>query len=202
MGLYETMIILRPDLETEEQESVLSGFTAVVANHGGEVSTVLDWRKRRLAYEINKYREGHYYLIYFSGAGTIIPELEHYFKVTDAIIRNMVVSVEEKDFAAAAEKAAAAAEAITNAEAETEADVSDGEGVAAEPADDDQVVQELPEESATEAEEVEEEVEVEEVQEEVEEEVEEEVQEEVQEEDISAKPEEPGQDEEDLKTEG
>ena len=197
MGLYETMIILRPDLETEEQESVLSGFTAVVANHGGEVSTVLDWRKRRLAYEINKYREGHYYLIYFSGAGTIIPELEHYFKVTDAIIRNMVVSVEEKDFAAAAEKAAAAAEAITNAEAETEADLSDGEEVAAEPADDDQVVQELPEESATEAEEVQEEVE-----EEVQEEVEEEVEEEVQEEDISAMPEEPGQDEEDLKTEG
>ena len=193
MGLYETMIILRPDLETEEQESVLNGFTAVVANHGGEVSTVLDWRKRKLAYEINKFREGHYYLIYFSGAGTIIPELEHYFKVTDAIIRNMVVSVEEKDFTAAAEKAAAAAEAITNAEAETEADLSDGEEVAAEPADDDQVVQELPEESATEAEEV---------QEEVEEEVKEEVEEEVQEEDISAMPEEPGQDEEDLKTEG
>jgi small subunit ribosomal protein S6 len=112
MGLYEIMMIIRPDLEANEQEETVSGLTAVIAKQGGTVSTVLDWRKRKLAYEINKLREGQYYLIYFSGDGAIIPELEHYFRVTDAVIRYMVVSVDEKDFEAAAEKAAAEAAAV------------------------------------------------------------------------------------------
>ncbi len=111
MGLYEIMMIIRPDLEADEQEEAVSGLTAVIAKHGGTVSTVLDWRKRKLTYEINKLREGHYYLVYFSGEGAIIPELEHYFRVTDAVIRYMVVSVDEKDYEAAAEKAAVEAAA-------------------------------------------------------------------------------------------
>jgi len=112
MGLYEIMVIIRSDIEANEQEEAVSGLTAVIEKQGGTVSTVLDWRKRKLAYEINKLREGHYYLVYFSGDGSIIPELEHYFRVTDAIIRYMIVSVEEKDFEAAAEKAAAEAAAV------------------------------------------------------------------------------------------
>lgn len=118
MGLYEIMLITRPDIEAEETEEALSSLTAVIAKHGGEASAVVDWRKRKLAYEINKHREGHYYLVYFSGEGTIIPELEHYFKVTDAIIRYIVVSVDEKDYAAAADKASAAAAAVEKAEAD------------------------------------------------------------------------------------
>ncbi len=112
MGLYEIMVIIRADLEANEQEEAVSGLTAVIAKQGGKVSTVLDWRKRKLAYEINKLREGQYYLVYFSGDGAIIPELEHYFRVTDAVIRYMIVTVDEKDFEAAAEKAAADAAAV------------------------------------------------------------------------------------------
>jgi small subunit ribosomal protein S6 len=144
MGLYEIMMIIRPDLEANEQEETVSGLTAVIAKQGGTVSTVLDWRKRKLSYEINKLREGQYYLVYFSGDGAIIPELEHYFRVTDAVIRYMVVSVDEKDFDAAAEKAAAEAAAVdtlqdeeaVTAETETPAAVADDEVTAEEqPAD-------------------------------------------------------------------
>ncbi|MBM4235078.1 MAG: 30S ribosomal protein S6 [Firmicutes bacterium] len=112
MGLYEIMMIIRTDLEANEQEEAVSGLTAVIAKQGGTVSTVLDWRKRKLSYEINKLREGQYYLVYFSGDGAIIPELEHYFRVTDAVIRYMVVAIDEKDFEAAADKAAAEAAAV------------------------------------------------------------------------------------------
>jgi small subunit ribosomal protein S6 len=130
MGLYEIMLILRPDIEAEEQEEALNGLTAVISKHGGDLSTVLDWRKRKLAYEINKHSEGHYHLVYFSGEGVIIPELEHYFRVTDAIIRYMVVSVDEKNYAAAAEKAAAAAanletEAVSETQDETVSEAQD-----------------------------------------------------------------------------
>jgi small subunit ribosomal protein S6 len=106
MELYEIMLIIRPDLETEEQEEVLNGLSSVIAKNNGTVSTVLDWHKRRLAYEIEKHKDGHYYLTYFSAPGTIIPEIEHYFRVTDAIIRYMIVRSSEQEFEAAADKAA------------------------------------------------------------------------------------------------
>jgi small subunit ribosomal protein S6 len=106
MELYEIMLITRPDLETEEQEEVLNGLSSVITKNNGTVSTVLDWHKRRLAYEIEKHKDGLYYLTYFSAPGTIIPEIEHYFRVTDAIIRYMIVRSSEQEFEAAADKAA------------------------------------------------------------------------------------------------
>lgn len=141
MGLYEIMMIIRPDLEANEQEETVSGLTAVIAKQGGTVSTVLDWRKRKLSYEINKLREGQYYLVYFSGDGAIIPELEHYFRVTDAVIRYMVVSVDEKDFDAAAEKAAAEAAAVDTLQDE-EAVTAETETLAAGADADDEVTAE------------------------------------------------------------
>lgn len=111
MELYELMLIIRPDLETEEHQEVLKGLSDTIAKNNGVVNTVLDWRKRRLSYEIAKHREGHYYIVYFNGPGSIIPEIEHYFKVTDAFIRFMIVRSEEQDIEAAATKAAAGAEA-------------------------------------------------------------------------------------------
>lgn len=123
MGLYEIMLIIHPEVEKDDQEEVLNGLTSTITKQGGSVSTVLDWRKRKLAYEINKLREGQYYLVYFSGEGTIIPELEHYFRVTDAIMRYMIIAVDEKDYEAAAEKAAADAAA---AEATEAAEAADG----------------------------------------------------------------------------
>jgi len=109
MELYEIMLIIRPDLEVEEQEDVLSGLSKVITKNEGTVNTVLDWRKRRLSYEIDKHKDGHYYLVYLSAPVTIIPEIEHYFRVTDAIIRFMILRSGEEEFEEAANKAAAEA---------------------------------------------------------------------------------------------
>ena len=109
MEQYEIMLVVSPELDKEEHEEVLSGLTNAIEKQQGTIGTILDWRKRRLAYEINKFQEGHYYLVYFSGPGTIIPEIEHYFRVTDTVIRYMVVRTDEQEFAAAAEKAASEA---------------------------------------------------------------------------------------------
>jgi len=120
--LYEVMIIINPELEKEEHEEVLNGLSATITKNKGKVDTILDWRKRRLAYEIDKkYQEGHYYLVYFSAQGTIIPEIEHYFKVTDGVIRYMIVRTDEQEFEAAAKKAADEAAAAEKAAAEESA---------------------------------------------------------------------------------
>ncbi len=95
MGLYEIMFIIRPDMETEEHEEVLDGLKNTITGNDGTVDKIIDWRRRRLAYEIEKTTEGHYYLLYFKGHGTIIPELEHFFKVNDAILRFLIGRAEE-----------------------------------------------------------------------------------------------------------
>lgn len=100
MGLYEAMLIIRPDLEAEDHEELLNDFEKTISTQEGKVIKIVDWRKRRLAYEIDKHMEGHYYLAYFSGRGNIIPEIEHFFRVNDAVIRFMIVRAEEKDLAA------------------------------------------------------------------------------------------------------
>ena len=91
MAVYETMFILQPELEAEAEEEILAGVQAVIKNLEGEVSNVDDWGKRKLAYEINKLNEGHYYVLQFTGSHEIIPELEHHFRVTDEVIRFLVL---------------------------------------------------------------------------------------------------------------
>ncbi len=134
MELYEAMIIISPELEKEEHEEVLQGLSATISKNEGTVDTILDWRKRRLAYEVDKkYQEGHYYLVYFSGKGNTIPEIEHFFRVTDNIVRYMIVRTDEQEFEAAAKKAASEAAAAENAASEeTEAKTEAAENAASE----------------------------------------------------------------------
>ena len=105
MERYEIMLIISPELEKEEHEEILGGLTSEIEKGSGSVNIILDWRRRRLAYEINKLHDGHYYLVYFTAQGSIIPEIEHYFKVTDSVMRYMIVRATEQEFAAAIEKA-------------------------------------------------------------------------------------------------
>lgn len=95
MGAYETMFILRPGLEAEVEEEVLIGLQAVIKKLDGEVKAVDDWGVRRLAYEIEKIQEGHYYLVKFAAGKEIVPELEHFYRVTDTVMRYIVIREEE-----------------------------------------------------------------------------------------------------------
>lgn len=88
---YELMFILHPEMEAEAEEAILNELQATIQKLGGEVSKVDDWGKRKLAYEIKKVNEGHYYLVYFTGTHDIIPELEHFFRVNDEVIRFLIV---------------------------------------------------------------------------------------------------------------
>lgn len=129
MGLYEIMFIIRPDLETEEHEEILNGLENTITGNGGLVDKIVDWRRRRLAYEIEKHVEGHYYLVYFKGQGTIIPEIEHFFKVSDALLRFIIVRVEADYY-----EAASVEEPVEEEVAETEESAAEEGAVALEAA--------------------------------------------------------------------
>lgn len=95
MRKYETVFVLRPDLEEDKNAEVIEKFKSLIENNGGELTNVEKWGKRRLAYEINDYREGFYVIAKFNGKPTVANELDRVYKITDEILRHMIVREDE-----------------------------------------------------------------------------------------------------------
>lgn len=95
MRKYEAMYIIKPNFEEDKYREIVEKYNALIQSNGGEVLKVEPWGKRRLAYEIDKIREGYYVLVNFEGPQELPAELERNFRIADDIIRYLVVRVEE-----------------------------------------------------------------------------------------------------------
>ncbi|MCD2346875.1 30S ribosomal protein S6 [Clostridium guangxiense] len=95
MNKYETLFILNPSLEEEALNANVEKFKAIVENGGGEVENVDLWGKRKLAYEINKLNEGFYVLMNFKSDAQLPKELDRVFRITDSIIRHLIINTEK-----------------------------------------------------------------------------------------------------------
>ena len=91
MRNYEAMYVLRPEMDEEQINAAIEKFSDIITANGGEVTKVEQWGKRRLAYEVEKLREGYYVLCYFTGNTELPKELERNFKISDRVIRFLVV---------------------------------------------------------------------------------------------------------------
>lgn len=91
MTKYELVYILTPELDQEAIQALIEKFNGIITNQGGTVDEVNEWGKKRLAYEINDIKEGYYVLVNFSGNGDVINELDRIFKITEGILRYLVV---------------------------------------------------------------------------------------------------------------
>jgi len=91
MRKYEIMYIVRPDIEEEAQTALIERFNKVLTDNGAEIEKVDEKGKRRLAYEINNYREGYYIIINFTGGEEAVNEFDRLAKFNDDIVRHMVV---------------------------------------------------------------------------------------------------------------
>lgn len=89
MRKYELMYIIRPDLEQEAVQAAVEKFQGIIQN-GGEVTKHDVMGKRRLAYEINKIRDGVYVLVNFTAAPEVVAELERILKISDEVIRYLI----------------------------------------------------------------------------------------------------------------
>ncbi len=92
-GKYETIFVLNPDLNEEETKQVVERFTSLISENG-EIEKVDEWGKRRLAYPIQKLTEGNYMLVSFTSKPDFPAELDRIYKITDAVIRSIIVAVE------------------------------------------------------------------------------------------------------------
>lgn len=95
MRKYETIFILRPSIEEEKRIEAIEKFKAIIAADG-EIEKVEEWGNRKLAYEIEKIREGYYVLVSFKANPTLPLELERNFKISDDVIRYIIVNLEDK----------------------------------------------------------------------------------------------------------
>jgi len=91
MKAYELLYIIRPDLDEEATTALVDRLSGLVASNGGENLTVEKWGKRRLAYEIQDYKEGQYILMNFEGEGRTSQEIERVMKISDDVIRFLTV---------------------------------------------------------------------------------------------------------------
>ncbi|MFZ5647394.1 MAG: 30S ribosomal protein S6 [Bacillota bacterium] len=95
MRKYETVYVLRPDLDEEKTAEAMEKYKSLIENNGGEVTNIDKWGKRRLAYEINDFKEGIYIIKRFNSESKVASELDRVFKISDEILRHIIVREDE-----------------------------------------------------------------------------------------------------------
>lgn len=90
MRRYELMLVLRPDVADDRAQAVIDRTTRGVVAAGGSIVKVAPWGRRRLAYQIDRYREGSYHIILFEAPSEAIAEMERTLLITEEVLRHLV----------------------------------------------------------------------------------------------------------------
>ncbi len=105
MRRYELMLVLRPDIPDERSQAIIDRTTRQIASTGGQIVKVAPWGRRRLAYPIDRHREGSYHIVIFEAPAESIIELERSLLITEELLRHLVTRVERPARAARREGA-------------------------------------------------------------------------------------------------
>lgn len=104
MRHYEVLFILKPTLTEEEVSAKLEFVKEILTKNGAQIESVVPMGIRKLAYKIKKYERGTYFVIYFKAPTNLIAELERVLRITEEVIRFLIVKYENKKEIAAWEK--------------------------------------------------------------------------------------------------
>lgn len=96
MNKYELAVVVSAKIEDEERVAVVDKCKALIERFGGTITNVDDWGKKRLAYEIQKMKEGFYYFIQFEAESSAPAEIESRIRIMDNVLRYLVVKNETK----------------------------------------------------------------------------------------------------------
>ena len=94
MRRYELMLVLRPDIPDDRSQAIIDRTTRQIAGAGGQIVKVAPWGRRRLAYSIDRHREGSYHIVIFEAPAESIVELERSLLITEELLRHLVTRVE------------------------------------------------------------------------------------------------------------
>ncbi|MDF5721344.1 MAG: 30S ribosomal protein S6 [Rhizonema sp. PD37] len=94
--VYETMYILRPDLTDEQVELAIAKYQNLLQENGSEDIQIQNRGKRRLAYEINRQRDGIYIQMNYTGSGKAIAPMERAMRLSEEVMRYLTIKQEVK----------------------------------------------------------------------------------------------------------
>jgi small subunit ribosomal protein S6 len=94
MRRYELMLVIAPDVADDRSQALVDRTTRQIVAAGGQIVKVAPWGRRRLAYPIDRHREGSYQIILFEAPSEAIAELEHTLLITEEVLRHLVTRVE------------------------------------------------------------------------------------------------------------
>ena len=94
---YDLIFICRPDTPEADVDKVIATLEHAAAEKGGKIEAINKWGRRRMAYRVQKLREGYYvYLVVKSSHGELVKELERRLKVSDAVMKYLTVRLDEE----------------------------------------------------------------------------------------------------------
>ena len=92
---YELVYVIAPDVGDDGVSGLHTQVDEIVTGGGGKIEKTDNWGRRRLAYEIDRHKEGTYVLELFSGPGELVRELDRRLKVVDDVLRHLIVRVDD-----------------------------------------------------------------------------------------------------------
>lgn len=94
MRKYEIMYIIQPTVEEDDKKALIARFDDVLTTNGAEIIESKEWGKRRLAYEINDFREGFYQLVTLNAEEQALEEFKRLANINENIIRHMAIRLD------------------------------------------------------------------------------------------------------------
>jgi small subunit ribosomal protein S6 len=91
---YELMLVIRPDAPDDRVQVLLEKVARQIAGSGGQIVKAAPWGRRRLAYQIDRYREASYHIIHFDAPADSVADLERTLLIMEDVIRHLVIRVE------------------------------------------------------------------------------------------------------------
>ena len=92
---YELVYLVSPDASDDQVADLHTQVDGIVQRLGGQLEKTDNWGRRRLAYEISRFKEATYVLEVINGSGDLLKEIDRRLKVSDLVIRHLVVRVDE-----------------------------------------------------------------------------------------------------------
>ncbi|MCQ2491832.1 MAG: 30S ribosomal protein S6 [Lachnospiraceae bacterium] len=94
MGKYELALVVNAKIEDDARAEVVGKIKAMIEGYNGVITNVDEWGKKKLAYEIQKMKEGYYYFIQFDAATTVPAELEARLRINENVLRFLCLKQE------------------------------------------------------------------------------------------------------------
>jgi small subunit ribosomal protein S6 len=93
---FETTFIVQPEISDEACTELCGRLDGILEGKGARRVMLDDWGKRKLAYEIQRFQKGHYFVLYYLDEGSVVPDLERTLKLEESVLRFLTVRAKDR----------------------------------------------------------------------------------------------------------